>query len=221
MANDKTFAITISRQLGSGGTYLGQRLAKRLGALYMNREILQKAAEKLNLPVEDLESRDESVTPLWKTVLESFSGGFALFGSYAPHYHTTTDSDLYRAETEIIKRVASDYSTVIVGHGGCHALADHPRHLSVFLHADIHIRRARIQDVLKLSPQEAKDMIDETDLKRAQYMFALTGKNWTDIRQYHLSIDTGSLGFDAAEELIYSALHSRFGEIDKENKSGA
>ena len=213
MANDKIFAITISRQLGSGGAYLGQRLAKRLGALYMDREILQKAAEKLNMPVDQLESRDEAVTPLWKSVLESFSGGFALFGSYAPHYHTTTDSDLYRAETEIIQRVAGDYSTVIVGHGGYHALADHPRHLSVFLHAGIPFRRARVQDIFKLSPQEAQSMIEETALKRAQYRLALAGKQWTDSRQYHICIDTGVVGLEPAEELIFSALHSRFGDV--------
>lgn len=212
MANDKILAITISRQLGSGGAHIGQRLAKRLGAVYMDREILQKAAEKLNMPVDQLESRDEAVTPLWKSVLESFSGGFALFGTYAPHYHTTTDSDLYRAETEIIQRVAGDYSTVIVGHGGYHALAEHPRHLSVFLHADIHARRARIQDVLKLSPQEAQDLIEENDLKRSQYHLALADKQWTDSRQYHLCIDTGAVGLEAAEELISSALHSRFGD---------
>jgi CMP/dCMP kinase len=211
MPQDEVFAITISRQLGSGGAYLGQRLSNRLGALYMDREILRKAAEKLDLPQDQLESRDETVTPLWKSVVESFACGVGRIGYAIPPFRTPTDSELYQAESKIISRVACEHAAVIVGHGGCHVLREHPRHLSIFLHANIPFRRQRIQDIYHFSEQDAQKMMDDTDRERARYRFTLTGANWTDARHYHLCLDTGVLGLEAAEEVICSVMRSRFG----------
>ncbi len=42
-------------------------------------------------------------------------------------------------------------------------------------------------------------------------MRVMTGKDWADARRYHLCLDTGALGFEAAEEIIISAVRSRFG----------
>ena len=51
--NKNTFsAITISRQTGSGGTYIGFLAAKKLGFRYLDREILQQAAKELGVPYE-------------------------------------------------------------------------------------------------------------------------------------------------------------------------
>ena len=51
--------ITISRQLGSGGAYLGQQLVEQLGILYLDREIVIQAAKQLRVLEEDLKPRDE------------------------------------------------------------------------------------------------------------------------------------------------------------------
>jgi CMP/dCMP kinase len=213
MPRDDVFAITISRQLGSGGAYIGQRLANRFCALYMDRDILRKAAEQLDLPHDQLAARDETVTPAWKSIIESFACGVGRLGYVIPSYGAPSDSELYQAESEIISRAANEYSTVIVGHGGCHALKNHPRHLSVFLHANIPFRKQRVQEMYHVPAQDAQKMIDETDRQRALYRRALTGENWTDARQYHICIDTGAIGLEIAEEIICSTLHSKFGGI--------
>jgi CMP/dCMP kinase len=213
MSQDAAFAITISRQLGSGGSYLGQRLAKRLGALYLDREILRKAAEQLDLPLEHLESRDETVTPLWKSALQSFACEVGRIGYVIPPVRTPTDTELYQAEAEIISQAACECPAVIVGHGGCHALREHPRHLSVFLHASVSFRRQRIQDRYERTAQESQKLIEESDRERARFRLALSGENWMDTRLYHLCIDTGVFGLEAAEEMICAALRARFAEI--------
>ena len=73
MTKSSTFVITISRQLGSGGAYLGQRLSHRLNALYVDHEIVRQAAEELRLPEEHVKSRDEKVTSRWQSILQSFA----------------------------------------------------------------------------------------------------------------------------------------------------
>ena len=42
-------AVTISRQMGSGGTYVGYKVAKKLGFTYVDREILRLAAKRLGI----------------------------------------------------------------------------------------------------------------------------------------------------------------------------
>ena len=59
MKENSQIVITISRQLGSGGAYIGQQLAKKLNIFYLDREIIRLAAKKLSVLEDELESRDE------------------------------------------------------------------------------------------------------------------------------------------------------------------
>ena len=68
MTKTSPCVITISRQLGSGGAYLGQRLAQSLKFLYLDHEIVHQAAEELKIPVEHLAVRDEKVTSNWQQI---------------------------------------------------------------------------------------------------------------------------------------------------------
>jgi len=93
------YVITISRQLGSGGAYLGQRLAFRLNALYLDHEIVRQAAQELKIPEENLAVRDEKVTSRWQAILQSFVDT----NSWAydpPPLDTLNDKNLYKVESE-------------------------------------------------------------------------------------------------------------------------
>ena len=59
MKENSQIVITISRQLGSGGAYIGQQLAKKLNIFYLDREIIRQAAKKLSVLEDELEPRDE------------------------------------------------------------------------------------------------------------------------------------------------------------------
>ena len=207
--------ITISRQLGSGGAYLGQRLAFRLNALYLDHEIVRQAAEELNIPEENLAVRDEKVTSRWQAILQSFVDTTSL--SYdPPPLDTLNDKNLYKVESDIITRIANQRSAVIVGRGGHYVLRQHPGCLSVFLHADIDFRQRRVQELYNVSPKEALKLINSIDQDRGYYLKALTGQDWLDARQYHLSLDTGVLGLDKAEDIILKTLQARFGDVNLE-----
>jgi len=69
MSNFTPTVITISRQLGSGGTYLGQRLSDKLNLLYLDREIVEKAAAQLGCRTEQIVSLDEAVISKWKETI--------------------------------------------------------------------------------------------------------------------------------------------------------
>jgi len=197
--------ITISRQLGSGGAYIGQQLAKKLNISYLDREIIRLAAEKLSVLEDELEPRDERILSFWQSVSQfSGYGGSDLY--IPPRIFVPTDRELFEAEAEVIKHIAKDRSAVIIGRCGSHVLRACPNHTSVFLHSDIHFRMRRIEELYNVSQEEASKMIAKSDSERTRYHRRLTRKEWTDARQYDLSIDTSKIGVDNGVQLILQYL---------------
>jgi cytidylate kinase len=211
----KSFVVTISRQLGSGGGFIGERLSARLKALYLDREIVRRAAEKLKVSEEELEILDEKNTPFWESIL--LSSNYVTPTLYSPPMTTGVfpmDQDLFRVEKEIITRIAEKNTAVIVGRGGSYILRGHPRHASLYLHADISVRCERIQAKYKLTVAKALKMIQENDKSRSRYLHNVTGIDWSDARQYHLCIDTGVTELPKVENLVIDYLQSRFGPLE-------
>ncbi|HBE76557.1 MAG TPA: cytidylate kinase-like family protein [Firmicutes bacterium] len=201
--------ITISRQLGSGGAYVGQQLAEQLGILYLDREIVIQAAKQLQVLEEDLESRDEKKTSFWQSVLQL--SAYTPPDTYMPpEIYIPSDQDLYKAESQIIQKVAKEHSAVIIGRGSSYLLRDHPRHLSIFLHADLAFRQRRVGELYNLTAPEAKKLIEKSDRERGRYLQTLTGRDWNDARTYQLSIDTGKTGLEQAKEIILACIKVQF-----------
>lgn len=205
MKKKSQIVITISRQLGSGGAYIGQQLAKKLDILYLDREIIKMAAEKLSVLEDDLEPRDERVLSFWQSVFK-FSGYSGPDVYIPPRFFVPTDRELFEAEAEVIKHVAKDRSAVIIGRCGSHVLRACPNHTSIFLHADNDFRKKRIEELYNVSQEEASKMMAKSDSERSRYHHRLTGKEWTDARQYDLSIDTSKIGVDNCVQLILKYL---------------
>ena len=208
MRQDVPYVITISRQIGSGGAYIGQRLATRLGISYIDREIVQQAAQRLNISKNTLLSRDERATTSWRSLLKP--SVYSTPQAYVPH-PLPTDEEIYQAESDIILDIAKQTSAVIIGRGGHHVLRTHPRHLSIFLHADIAFRQQRIQELYHISPARALEIVRSSDESRASYLRMLTGGDWTDATKYHICLDTGILRLELVEEIIVTAARARFG----------
>jgi len=212
MNSDLPYVITISRQLGSGGAYLGQRLAACLNMLYVDHQIVCQSAQEMKVPEQDMVLRDEKVTSRWQLLLQTM--GHTSDAVYAPPpIDSFTDKALYGTESEIISRIAGERSAVIVGRGGYYVLRNHPRCLHVFLHAKLESRQQRVGELYHVPPKEALKLINSIDKQRAEYLRTLTGHDWLDARQYHLCLDISAVGLEKAEDLIIAVFQARFSEI--------
>lgn len=211
------FVITISRQLGSGGAFLGRMLATELGIAYADREILERAAEALEVRADTLEPRDECSPSFIDSVLQAFSFGVPEV-NYAPPLEVPSYDELREAEANVIREITARKSAVIVGRGGFHWLTGHPRHLSIFLYAETRFRIRRVQEIYSLSPEQALQAIEESDQARSRYLRKLTGRNWTDAVQYDVSLHTSSLGLMLAGRILVELARLRF--RDSRNSSG-
>lgn len=207
MKNTSPLAMTISRQLGCGGAYVGQQLAKKLNVFYADREIIHQAAKRFSVLEEDLNSRDEKKLSFWQAFIRSYAVAPDTY--VQPKMMPPSDRELFKAESEIIARIAKERSAVIIGRCGAYILREHPNHVSLFLHGGMTFRKNRIQKLYAVSEDVAGKMIVQSDKERALYHHTLTGQEWTDAGRYDLSLDTGKTGVDQSVELILKYLELR------------
>ena len=199
--------ITIARQMGSGGSYLGQLVAAQLGYKYIDREVLHLAAQELGYDAKELEARAERVSSFW----ERFFGGLTLGPPetrYAPPpLRAVTDRQLFEKQTEVLREIAKKSDCVIVGWGGCHVLPRHRGKLNIFCHAPLSFRIKRVMEIYEVqTEEEARESIGESDEMRKRYIEEMTGKDWACAENYHLSLDTSLLTFEESAQLIIEFL---------------
>jgi len=195
--------ITISRQLGAGGSYIGQIVAKRLRLKYVDREVLHLAAQEFGCDEETVAARSERISSFWERIL----GGLSL-GPPDAHYNPPplgnfSDRELFDKQTQILKRIASQNDCVVVGWAGVFLLPRHRGMFSVFCHAPKSFRVKRIMSIYDdLAEEKARALIAESDRTREIYFNEMTGHDWTCARNYSLSIDTSLQPLEECAELI-------------------
>lgn len=209
MTPSKSFAISISRQIGAGGSFVGQQLANKLNIYYADRDILRYAAKQLSTFEENLESREERLLTFWDSLLKTIpQRDVVTIPAVAPVLEYT-DQELFETEAEIINKIVREQSAIILGRCGFFVLKNNPNHISIFLHADKEFRISRIQELYNLPNDEATKLVENSDKERAAYCKKFTHNEWMNASNYDLSIDTSKLNLNQTVELIlqYIELH--------------
>ena len=195
--------ITISRQMGAGGSYVGQVIAKRLGLKYIDREVLHLAAQEFGCDEETIAARSERVTSFWERVLGGLSFGTPEAAYNPPPLGNFSDLELFEKQTQILKQIASREDCVVVGWAGVFMLPRHRGMFSVFCHAPRSFRVKRIMQVYEgLSEEKARALIAESDRTREIYFNEMTGHDWMCAKNYNLSIDTSLQPLEEIANLI-------------------
>jgi CMP/dCMP kinase len=212
MSSPSTVVLAITRQMGAGGSYIGQGVARQLGLKYVDREILQEAARLLGAEdTANLECLEEHVAGLWLRVTRHMSLGppDALFTPPAPH-SSVYEEDLFRVERQIIREMALRENCVIIGRAGAFVLRDHPGIVRVFVHApeawriDLLARTLNDQDRNGL-----RDLVRRSDGDRARFVQAVCGCQWSDACHYDLTINPATVGLDHAVDLVAAVVRKK------------
>lgn len=201
MTADAVTVVAISRQKGSGGSHIGQAIAERRGLRYIDGGMLRAAAEYLQEHDPNLERVEEQMGTWWATMAGALAmGGMSGLGMLP--MDTVREAEVAHVERRIIQEIAERHPSVIVGRAAGHVLKERPGVVSVFLHAPEAWRIERVAQRTGVTPGKAKDAVRESDRQRASFMRALTGTDWTDLRQYDLAINTSTIGIDKAADLV-------------------
>jgi cytidylate kinase len=204
------FVITIGRQLGSGGIVIGKKIAEKLNIAFYDKELLIIASKESGVGKEFFEQADEK---------KSFSILGSFFGFKAsPHIDEwysgsfLSNETLFKIQSDIIKQLAEEQSCVFVGRCADYVLRNNPECINIFLTGDMEDRISFIAKQEDLSQEEAKELIEKTDKKRAGYYNYYSNKVWGHANSYHLCINTSKLGMDVSTDFIIEFAEKIFGK---------
>ena len=191
--------ITISREFGSGGRIIGEKLAERLGVSFYDKLIIAKVAEHTGLAEDFIEKKGE-----YSPSKSMFAYGWVARNSMGE----SLEEYLYSVQRKIILELAEKESCVIVGRCADAILKNHPKRINVFICSDEQHKLEKIQRVYEKSPNEAKRMMRDMDKKRSINYNYYTDQKWGDVRHYTMALNSGELGYDKCVELIAAAANN-------------
>ena len=184
--------ITISREFGSGGKYIGILVAKKLGIPCYDRDIIEKIAEESGF-VDDFIKRVSEYAPSKSIFAYSFVGRSASGESI--------EDKIFAIQEKVIRELADKGPCVIVGRSADYILRKYDT-LDVFVYAPLADKIARTMRFKNLSEKEAKKLVKDTDKKRSINYKYYTGKNWGERENYTVMLNSTALGIEKTAEFI-------------------
>ena len=185
--------ITISREFGSGGRFIGEEVAKKLGIAYYDKNIIGQIAEKSGLSPEYIQENAE---------LSPKKGLFAYAFSGRDITGKSVEDMVYEAQRNIILDLAEKEPCVIIGRNADYILKDRDDVLNVFIHGDISEKIQRITGLYNVEEKEAVKMMADTDKRRRTNYNFYTDQRWGKASNYTLCLNSSQLGYDRCEMII-------------------
>ena len=185
--------ITISREFGSGGRFIGEEVAKKLGIAYYDKNIIGQIAEKSGLSPEYIQENAE---------LSPKKGLFAYAFSGRDITGKSVEDMVYEAQRNIILELAEKEPCVIIGRNADYILKARDDVLNVFIHGDMPEKIKRITGLYNVKEKEAVKMMADTDKRRRTNYNFYTDQNWGKASNYTLCLNSSQLGYDRCEMII-------------------
>lgn len=185
--------ITISREFGSGGRFIGEEVAKKLGISYYDKNIIGQIAEKSGLSPEYIQENAE---------LSPKKGLFAYAFSGRDITGKSVEDMVYEAQRNIILELAEKEPCVIIGRNADYILKDRDDVLNVFIHGDMPEKIQRLTSLYNVEEKEAVKMMADTDKRRRTNYNFYTDQNWGKASNYTLCLNSSQLGYDRCEMII-------------------
>lgn len=172
--------VTISREYASGGRYVGQLLAEKLGINFYDKELITLFAKESGLSAQYIHKVDEKSRK------------------------SSNDDRLFIAETKVIQKLAKKESCVIVGRCADYILKENKKVLKVFLYTDKQSKIKRATTYYGLKHENALKKINTINKSRAKHYKFYTNRDWYNFENYDLIINVDKLGVEKnADYLVH------------------
>jgi len=194
--------ITIGREFGSGGKYIGERLAQELGFKLYDSEILNKVSDQAGIDLDVLQEVDEKQE-------QSFWYSYAM-SLYSSADSITTMSEfpnnerIFIEQAKVIEELANTEDCIIIGRCSNVILKNREDVINIFIYAsdlDFKIQR-KMKYSDGVNEDEVLKLIQRTDQERANYYNYFTQKEWGNREDFDLMIDTSKIGVEKSVQLI-------------------
>lgn len=185
--------ITINREFGSGGRFIGEEVAKNLGIAYYDKEMIGQIAEQAGLSSEYVRENAE---------LSPKKGWFAYAFSGRDITGKSVEDMVYEAQRKVIMEIAEKENCVIIGRNADFILKDRKDVLNVFIHGSIPEKVRRICSLYNVTEVDAIKMINDIDKRRRTNYNFYTEQKWGMAENYTMSLNSSVLGYDLCQKII-------------------
>ena len=182
----KRVVITISREYGSGGRYVGRLLADKMGINFYDKDIINMVSEESGLGVNYIINSEQKLV----------SAKFA----------SNNDDCIFISYEKVIKKIAHD-SCVIIGRCADYILRKNKSTIRVFLYSDMDSKVKRCVKYYGVSKDSAVHTIMKTNKERAKHYKYYTDREWNDFNNYDLVINVDSLGVEKTASVIWEFIN--------------
>lgn len=201
------FVVSIGREFGSGGKYIGQELARRLNVKCYDNELLAKVSENYNIDLAMLEKVDEKQkSSFWYSFATNYV--FSKNDEVSP---ISAEDNLFLKQAKVIEDLYnSGESSIIVGRCSDYILKDNQNVIKLFIYSsDMNFKIDRKIKYEGLNKATAEKKIKQTDKQRAEYYKHFTSQTWGDRDNYDLCMDTSKLGVEETIDILEEYIRKR------------
>ncbi|MDD4759938.1 MAG: cytidylate kinase family protein [Bacteroidaceae bacterium] len=195
------FVITISREYGSGGHIVGEKLSEALHIPLYDRELIDHTAEELGYSPDFVAANEQNISTskLWELIFTD--------KSIPDSMNPSKDDAIFVSQSRTIMNLATIQPCIIIGRCANWILRNSINSLRVFICSDLDFATHHVMIKDHLSETAARHKIETVNKARANHYYQYTGGNWTDSRNYDLVVNTSKLGTEGAVKLIQYYLH--------------
>jgi len=193
------YVVTIAREFGSMGRPIARELSEILGIEYYDRDIVDAAAKKLNLPVSVVSDEEETAR--------------TFFGMKHPLGLGTSEMQdkIFSTQQQIMNTMAGKGPCIIVGRCSDYLFRNNKNTLNIFIYASYDKKLENCVNLLNMTKENAKRSIEEVDRARLRYHLHYTGYAPSDYKYKDLMVDSGVLGVDGTARLLADYVKAKFG----------
>ena len=185
--------ITIAREYGSGGRYIGKLVAEKLGIKLYDKEFVEEISKDTGFSAEYIESNEQK-----RTVLDNVNGGY--------YVGLNNADELFIKESNLIKELAEKESCVIVGRCADFILKEKENVFKIFINNTMENKIKRATEFYGMNKEKAKKEISRINKLRANHYKYYTDKHWREPSNYDICINSDAVGIENAVELICNSI---------------
>lgn len=191
--------VTISRQCGSGGRYIGEKLAKELGIPCYDEKLMDMVAKESGFALDFVEEKGERITG---SLLFNIASSLTYASNVFTGNGMSLQDEIYFIQNRIIKELAEKEPCVIVGRCADYVLRDRDDCLNVFIVADEKSKLERAVKSYDMPEKDAPSILKKKDKARYNHYKYYTDQDWGLASNYDLCLNSGLLGIDGCVKII-------------------
>jgi cytidylate kinase len=204
--------VTVSRQYGSGGSEVAERIARALGWTLYDNAVVEEVAQRLRMTPAEVSAREERVPSLVERMASAMALGVPemtpMIGDLAAQ---PSEERMVMMTRRVIEDAVRAGPAVLVGRGAQCMLASRSDALHVFCYAPFEELVRYAVEVLGVPFNEAGRKVTEMNRQREEFVRHHFTRDWRDLANYDLCVNTARLGLDGAAELVTRLARERFG----------